>query len=71
MNYKGTKKAAKVKPPKNVVNAESKIKDHVKYYKNMQKNRQNRDVFSKEPQIFAKPHPAEPTYDAAIDTNSF
>lgn len=49
MNYKGTKKPVKAKQPKNVANAESKIKDHVKYYKNMQKKSNYQDVFSKEP----------------------
>lgn len=42
---------------------ESKIKEHVKYYKNMSKKSKNRDVFCKEPQIFAKPYPADTMYD--------
>lgn len=71
MNYKGAKKPVKAKQPKNVANAESKIKDHVKYYKNMQKKSNYQDVFSKEPQIFAKPHPADNIYDPAVDSSSF
>jgi hypothetical protein len=63
MNYKGTKKQSKAKPPQNVSHVESKIKEHVKYYKNMSKKSKNRDVFSKEPQIFAKPYPADTLYD--------
>lgn len=51
--------------------AQSKIKDHVAYFKNMSKNRKNRDLFSKDPQIFAKPHPSEKHFDPAIDSNSF
>ena len=49
MNYKATKKTVKAKQSKKVANAESKIKDHVKYYKNMQKKNNYQDVFSKEP----------------------
>lgn len=37
----------------------------------MSKNRKNREIFNKEPQIYAKPHPSEQHYDPAIETNSF
>jgi hypothetical protein len=37
----------------------------------MSKSRKNRDIFNKEPQIFAKPHPSELHYDPSLDTNSF
>jgi hypothetical protein len=37
----------------------------------MSKNRKNREIFNKEPQIYAKPHPSEQHYDPVIDTNSF
>jgi len=59
MEYKGVEKPKKVRQPYAVANAQSKIKDHVAYFKNMSKNRRNRDIFSKDPQIFAKPHPSE------------
>lgn len=60
MNYKGKQKdLPKVQKPHNVINAKSKIKDHVAYFKNMSKSRRNKEIFNKEPQIFAKPHPSE------------
>jgi len=71
MEYKGIEKPIKVKQSYNVVHAKSKIKDHVAYFKNMSKNRRNREIFNKEPQIYAKPHPSEQQYDPQIDTNSF
>lgn len=59
MDYKAIEKPIKVKKPYNVEHAESKIKDHVAYFKSMSKSRKNKDLFSKEPQIYAKPHPSE------------
>jgi len=37
----------------------------------MSKNRKHRELFSKDPQIYAKPHPSEQRYDPVIDSNSF
>ena len=37
----------------------------------MSKSKQNQEIFNKEPQIYAKPHPGEPSYDPAVDTNKF
>jgi alpha-beta hydrolase superfamily lysophospholipase len=59
VDYKEVEKPKKVKQSYAVANAQSKIKDHVAYFKNMSKNRRNRAIFNKDPQIFAKPHPSE------------
>lgn len=49
MDYKGIEKQIKVKQPANVANAQSKIKDHVAYFKNMSKNRRHKEIFNKDP----------------------
>jgi len=49
MDYKGAEKPIKVKKPYNVEHAQSKIKDHVAYFKHMQKSRRNKGIFNKEP----------------------
>jgi hypothetical protein len=49
MDYKPFEKPVKVKKPRNVEHAQSKIKDHVAYFKSMSKSRKNKGIFSKEP----------------------
>ena len=50
MDYKGTEKPAKVaKKPYRVEHAQSKIKDHVAYFKHMSKSRRNKGIFNKDP----------------------
>lgn len=48
---------------------ESKIKNEINYYKNMQRNLPNEPIFDKEPQMFFRVSEDHPDYDRNIDTN--
>ena len=50
------------KMPKNLSNVQSKIKDQVAYFKTLSKDQGNRQMFNKDPIVYANPHPAEQDY---------
>ena len=41
---------------------QSKIKDQVAYFKSLAKDQSNRQMFNKDPIVYANPHPAEQDY---------
>jgi hypothetical protein len=59
-----------VKQPPNVANAESKIKEHVNFFKNMHRHKQNEKMFDKQPVIMYKKHPDDYDYDKNIDSDT-
>ena len=49
--------------PRKLANVESKIKDHVAYFKEMAKEKSNKPLFNKEPKVYYKEHPSDMGYD--------
>jgi hypothetical protein len=56
-----------VRKPHYVAKAESKIKDHVAFFKDMKRDKTNAKMFDKEPVIFFKNRPTDYDYDAHLD----
>jgi hypothetical protein len=56
-----------MRKPHYVTNAESKIKDHVAFFKDMKRDKTNAKMFDKEPVIFFKNRPTDYDYDAHLD----
>ena len=51
-----------VKSSKRLSKVQSKIKDQVAYFKSLAKDNSNRQMFNKDPIVYANPHPNEADY---------
>jgi hypothetical protein len=64
-----SQKLPKVSKPYYVKQAQSKIRKNVSYFRNLHKDKANKSLFNKEPQVYYNEHPSSYNYDAHLDSN--